>query len=104
MSGFYEVHALRVGSDAHGMAPWREAQVQVFEADQTADLVERVNAWLCRKDVLILAVSPALPGLRFHEFDRTSGAVQAQIETWTMTVVYQQRLLPNGDESEAGDE
>ena len=96
MSGFFEPRLLDSAVNVH---PWTDAnvrfgppRVEIFWGAFPHAFAHDLDAFLARADVVILGISPAAVS--------TSEADQLL----AVTVVYQQRLRPNGgDDAEGGE-
>lgn len=95
MSGYFEPRTIDshvnvrswTGPDARFGPP----QLEVFYGPFPAAFVHDLNRFLARHDVVILGISPA--AVSTCEAD----------QLFAVTVVYQERLLPNGGDAEGGE-
>lgn len=104
MSGFFEPRTFDSQVNVH---PWTGAnarygppQIRLFESDSDKIIAARVNEFLARPDVAVLGISPvalAMDGAAYHD----AGVIQY---VYTLTVIFQTRLLPNGGEDAEGGE
>lgn len=93
MSGFFEVQRVAQFGESAAVA-WSEPLVEVLTATSPHELGRRYAEFYGRVEVRVCAFSPAS-----MEIDPEGPSDNWQSNrAYLMTVVYQERLLPNGDE------
>jgi hypothetical protein len=88
MSGFYRLndpYEWRASHTSGGLNTWNPPEVHVIQSRDIAKVEDELDFMLRASEFRILGISPAIPSPEGDALTR-----------WTVTVLYQERVSPNG--------